>query len=258
MAAGGEPPAYDYLFKLIVIGDAGTGKSCLVHQFLERRYRSDGAHTVGVEFGSRALPARPCTLQLPPPPPQNAQVSKQLRAAGIIECGGQRVKLQIWDTAGQERFRSVTRSYYRGAMGALVVFDVTSRESYDHVPEWVRDARALAAPDLVVMLVGNKVDLVESSGGVDGGHVGDVGGGGAVRQVPFLDSSALAQEQHAMLLEASARTGASVEEIFAMVAKAVLSKRVDTAGAAVGRGAVPLRGGGGAREKCSGGGGGRC
>lgn len=225
----GDENTYDYLFKLILIGDAGIGKSCLLHQFLEGRFFPECAHTIGVEFGSR-----------------------------IISLNGKRIKLQIWDTAGQERYRSVTRSYYRGAMGALVVFDVTSRESYDHVPEWVRDARALAAPDLVVMLVGNKVDLVESSGGVDGGHVGDVGGGGAVRQVPFLDSSALAQEQHAMLLEASARTGASVEEIFAMVAKAVLSKRVDTAGAAVGRGAVPLRGGGGAREKCSGGGGGRC
>jgi small GTP-binding protein len=220
---------FGQLMKLIVVGDSGTGKSCLLHRFVEDAFPEDQTQTIGVEFGSK-----------------------------VVTLSGQKVKLQIWDTAGQERFRSVTRSYYRGAMGALVVFDVTSRESYDHVPEWVRDARALAAPDLVVMLVGNKVDLVESSGGVDGGHVGDVGGGGAVRQVPFLDSSALAQEQHAMLLEASARTGASVEEIFAMVAKAVLSKRVDTAGAAVGRGAVPLRGGGGAREKCSGGGGGRC
>uniref|UniRef100_A0A8C0KRA4 RAB4B, member RAS onco family n=1 Tax=Canis lupus dingo TaxID=286419 RepID=A0A8C0KRA4_CANLU len=87
---------YDFLFKFLVIGSAGTGKSCLLHQFIENKFKQDSNHTIGVEFGSR-----------------------------VVNVGGKTVKLQIWDTAGQERFRSVTRSYYRGAAGALLVYDIT-------------------------------------------------------------------------------------------------------------------------------------
>ena len=181
---GAEESSYDYLFKLILIGDAGIGKSCLLHQFLEGRFFPECAHTIGVEFGSR-----------------------------IISLNGKRIKLQIWDTAGQERYRSVTRSYYRGAMGALVLYDVTNRESYDHIPNWIEEARSLAARDVVVMLIGNKVDLADAQEGA--------------RQVPFLESSGLAQEHHTMLLESSARTGASVEEIFMTVSKSILNKRLD-------------------------------
>ena len=144
---------YDLLFKLIVIGDSGTGKSCLLKRFLEGRCFAGGNHTIGVEFGSR-----------------------------IVDVGGKSVKLQIWDTAGQERFRSVTRSYYRGAMGALIVYDVCARPTYDSVVNWIDDARALASPDIVLLLVGNKVDAA------DGG-----GGGGGSREVPFLEGSQLAQ-----------------------------------------------------------------
>uniref|UniRef100_A0A8C6L6T8 RAB4a, member RAS oncogene family n=1 Tax=Nothobranchius furzeri TaxID=105023 RepID=A0A8C6L6T8_NOTFU len=88
--------SYDFLFKFLVIGNAGTGKSCLLHQFIEKRFKDESNHTIGVEFGSK-----------------------------IISVVNKTVKLQIWDTAGQERFRSVTRSYYRGAAGALLVYDIT-------------------------------------------------------------------------------------------------------------------------------------
>ncbi|KAH8034009.1 hypothetical protein HPB51_018520 [Rhipicephalus microplus] len=94
MAAG--PYNYSYIFKYIIIGDMGVGKSCLLHQFTEKKFMADCPHTIGVEFGTR-----------------------------IIEVCGQKIKLQIWDTAGQERFRAVTRSYYRGAAGALMVYDIT-------------------------------------------------------------------------------------------------------------------------------------
>ena len=162
--------SYDYLFKFLVIGSAGTGmsklksnfwnlikchyvgKSCLLHQFIESRFKEDSSHTIGntkifihqkmhqftssvwktlgVEFGSK-----------------------------IIPVGGKTVKLQIWDTAGQERFRSVTRSYYRGAAGALLVYDITSRESFNALSNWLTDARTLASPSIVILLVGNKKDL---------------------------------------------------------------------------------------------------
>ena len=92
--------------------------------------KEDSTHTIGVEFGSK-----------------------------IVDIGGKTVKLQIWDTAGQDRFRAVTRSYYRGAAGALLVYDVTSRDSYNHVGTWLNDARTMANPDISLILVGNKTDL---------------------------------------------------------------------------------------------------
>ncbi|KAK7800053.1 hypothetical protein U0070_000934 [Myodes glareolus] len=119
-----------FLFKFLVIGNAGTGKSCLLHQFIEKKFKDDSNHTIGVEFGSK-----------------------------IINVGGKYVKLQIWDTAGQERFRSVTRSYYRGAAGALLVYDITSRETYNALTNWLTDARMLASQNIVIILCGNKKDL---------------------------------------------------------------------------------------------------
>ncbi|XP_018013571.1 ras-related protein Rab-4B [Hyalella azteca] len=169
--------SYDFLFKFLVIGSAGTGKSCLLHQFMEGKYKSDSNHTIGVEFGSR-----------------------------IVSVGGKMVKLQIWDTAGQERFRSVTRSYYRGAAGALLVYDISSRESYNALANWLSDARTLASPNIVVLCVGNKKDL------------------DAEREVTFLEASQFAQENELLFLEASALTGENVEEAFLKCAKCILAK----------------------------------
>ena len=106
----------------------GVGKSCLLHQFTEKKFMSDCPHTIGVEFGTR-----------------------------IIEVSGQKIKLQIWDTAGQERFRAVTRSYYRGAAGALMVYDITRRSTYNHLSSWLTDARNLTNSNTVIFLIGNKV-----------------------------------------------------------------------------------------------------
>jgi len=168
---------YDYLFKFIVIGDAASGKSCLLYRFTDNKYKSDSTHTIGVEFGSK-----------------------------IIEVGGKFIKLQIWDTAGQERFRSVTRSYYRGAAGCILVYDITSRESFHHLTSWLNDARALATSELVIVLVGNKTDLQED------------------REVTFLEASRFAQENDLMFLETSAKNGENVEEVFMKCAKTILNK----------------------------------
>jgi len=168
---------YDYLFKFLVIGSAGTGKSCLLHQFIEGQFKEDSSHTIGVEFGSK-----------------------------IVPVGGRTVKLQIWDTAGQERFRSVTRSYYRGAAGALLVYDVTSRETFNCLANWLTDARTLASPAIVILLVGNKKDLEDE------------------REVTFLEASRFAQENGLMFLETSAKTGHSVEEAFLKCSKNILAK----------------------------------
>ncbi|EGD81649.1 hypothetical protein PTSG_02365 [Salpingoeca rosetta] len=169
--------SYDFLFKFLVIGNANTGKSCILHQFIENKFKSDSTHTIGVEFGSK-----------------------------VINCGGKSVKLQVWDTAGQERFRSVTRSYYRGAAGALLVYDISNRESFNALTNWLTDARTLASPDIVIVLVGNKKDLE------------------ADREVTFLEASRFAQENELMFLETSARTGENVEEVFLKCARSILSK----------------------------------
>jgi Ras-related protein Rab-4B len=113
---------------------------------------------------------------------------------------------QIWDTAGQERFRSVTRSYYRGAAGALLVYDIASRETFTHSASWLRDARTLAGMDVSTVLIGNKLDLRLE------------------REVPFLEAARFAQENDLMFLEASAMTGEGVDECFLKVARAVMSR----------------------------------
>eukprot|EP00662_Eupelagonemidae_sp_cell21_P055459 gene55459-57495_t len=95
--------AHDYLFKYIIIGDSAVGKSCLLLQYTDQRFEPVHDMTIGVEFGTR-----------------------------MVDLDGRRVKMQIWDTAGQESFRSITRSYFRGAVGALLVYDVTRRETFDH------------------------------------------------------------------------------------------------------------------------------
>ncbi|KIL88094.1 beta-mannosidase [Fusarium avenaceum] len=128
---------YDYLAKIILLGPSGTGKSCLLHRFVKNEWRVLSSQTIGVEFATK-----------------------------IIKVGTgsrrKRIKLQLWDTAGTERFRSVSRSYYRGAAGAILVYDLTSHASFRNLQPFLNDARALASPNLSLMLVGNKLDLTET------------------------------------------------------------------------------------------------
>ncbi|KAE8656498.1 putative galacturonosyltransferase 3 [Hibiscus syriacus] len=122
--------SYAYLFKYIIIGDTGVGKSCLLLQFTDKRFQPVHDLTIGVEFGAR-----------------------------MITIDNKPIKLQIWDTAGQESFRSITRSYYRGAAGALLVYDITRRETFNHLASWLEDARQHANANMTIMLIGNKSDL---------------------------------------------------------------------------------------------------
>eukprot|EP01119_Soliformovum_irregulare_P011682 TRINITY_DN2951_c0_g1_i1.p1 TRINITY_DN2951_c0_g1~~TRINITY_DN2951_c0_g1_i1.p1 ORF type:complete len:205 (-),score=55.01 TRINITY_DN2951_c0_g1_i1:189-803(-) len=123
-------PEYDYLFKLLLIGDSGVGKSCLLLRFADDTYTESYISTIGVDFKIRT-----------------------------IELNGKVIKLQIWDTAGQERFRTITSSYYRGAHGIIVVYDITDQVSYNNVKQWLQEIERYACENVNKLLVGNKSDL---------------------------------------------------------------------------------------------------
>lgn len=139
---------YDYLAKIILLGPSGCGKSCLLHRFVKNEWRILTSQTIGVEFASK-----------------------------IVKVGTgsrrKRIKLQLWDTAGTERFRSVSRSYYRGAAGALLIYDISNWNTFAGLGTFLNDARALASPNLTMLLVGNKSDIVDGS--AQNMDVGDAG-----------------------------------------------------------------------------------
>lgn len=172
--------SYAYLFKYIIIGDTGVGKSCLLLQFTDRRFQPVHDLTIGVEFGAR-----------------------------MITIDQKQIKLQIWDTAGQESFRSITRSYYRGAAGALLVYDITRRETFTQLEKWLSEARENASENMVIMLIGNKVDLDHK------------------RAVTYQDGSDFASKNNLIFLETSAKTAANVEEAFVQTAQKIYQNILD-------------------------------
>lgn len=159
---------------------SGVGKSCLLLQFTDKRFQPVHDLTIGVEFGAR-----------------------------MITIDSKQIKLQIWDTAGQESFRSITRSYYRGAAGALLVYDITRRDTFNHLTTWLEDARQHSSSNMVIMLIGNKSDL-ESR-----------------RDVKREEGEAFAREHGLIFMETSAKTAANVEEAFINTAKEIHQKIQD-------------------------------
>lgn len=148
---------YDYLFKLLLIGDSGVGKSCLLLRFADHTYTESYISTIGVDFKIRT-----------------------------IELDGKTIKLQIWDTAGQERFRTITSSYYRGAHGIIVVYDVTDAESFNNVKQWLNEIERYACENVNKLLVGNKCDLKQKKT-VDTETAKDFAD---KLEIPFLETSA--------------------------------------------------------------------
>ncbi|KAJ7268957.1 ras-domain-containing protein [Mycena rebaudengoi] len=181
--AASPNPAWDYVLKFIITGDAAVGKSSLLVRLTDQRFLANPNPTLGVEFGSKLV-----TL-----PPDNTIV-----------------KLQCWDTAGTESFRSLTRSYYRGAAGCLLVYDVTSRRSFENVRMWLGDVREHADKAVSCILVGNKRDLCE--------------GDDTKRQVPTEDAERFAQEEGLLFVETSAKSGDNVEDAFVRAASDILDK----------------------------------
>ncbi|EIE77286.1 hypothetical protein G6F46_005865 [Rhizopus delemar] len=164
----------DYLFKLLLIGDSGVGKSCLLLRFADDTYTESYISTIGVDFKIRT-----------------------------IELEGKTVKLQIWDTAGQERFRTITSSYYRGAHGIIVVYDVTDEDSFQHVKQWMQEIDRYAAEGVNKLLVGNKSDLTDK------------------KAVSTEQANEFAESIKISLLETSAKDATNVEQAFLTMAKQI-------------------------------------
>ncbi|OAY46168.1 ras-related protein Rab2BV [Manihot esculenta] len=158
---------YDYLFKIVLIGDSGVGKSNILSRFTRNDFCLDSKSTIGVEFATRTL-----------------------------QVEGKTVKAQIWDTAGQERYRAITSAYYRGAVGALLVYDITKRQTFDNLQRWLRELRNHADSNIVIIMAGNKSDL---------NHL---------RAVPTEDGQLLAEKEAIAFLETSALEALNVEKAF--------------------------------------------
>ncbi|KAL5203148.1 hypothetical protein ABZP36_014100 [Zizania latifolia] len=177
---------YDYLFKLLLIGDSSVGKSCLLLRFADDSYVDTYISTIGVDFKIRT-----------------------------IELDGKTVKLQIWDTAGQERFRTITSSYYRGAHGIIIVYDMTDMESFNNVKQWLSEIDRYASDSVCKLLVGNKCDLVDS------------------KVVDTEEAKAFAESLGIYFLETSAKESINVEEAF-LTMSSEIKKREESSGHFVG------------------------
>jgi len=176
---------YDHLFKLLLIGDSGVGKTCLIFRFCEDIFQQSFISTIGIDFKIKT-----------------------------VEIGGKRIKLQIWDTAGQERFHTITVSYYRNAHGIFLVYDITRRESFENVTNWVRQVQQNAKEDVERMLIGNKADMEDQ------------------RQVAKERGKQLAMEFSMPFVETSCKTGENVEKAFLDMTMAILRRNPSGASAA--------------------------
>jgi len=170
---------FDFLYKVVVTGDSGVGKTNIITRFTANEFSLESKATIGVEFGH----------------------------AEITLGDGSKIKVQIWDTAGQERFRAITRGYYRGAVGALIVYDITKAVSFRNVEKWLQELRQHAFDDIVIMLVGNKSDLKQA------------------REVATDDAKKFAQKNNLLFIETSALDGENIKEAFYQTVSEIREKR---------------------------------
>ena len=168
---------FDYSFKYIIIGDAYVGKSNLLLRYAHGQFKDDYQLTIGVEF-----------------------------AAKNVKIRGKTYRIQIWDTAGQESFRSITRGYYKSSVCALVVYDISNKESFNNISTWIEDCKNQSPKTIFFVLVGNKSDLEDK------------------RQVSTEEGQELAEKYGIPFYETSAKTGTNINEIFFNSAEEIVKK----------------------------------
>eukprot|EP01087_Luapelamoeba_hula_P017668 TRINITY_DN5591_c0_g1_i1.p1 TRINITY_DN5591_c0_g1~~TRINITY_DN5591_c0_g1_i1.p1 ORF type:complete len:251 (-),score=33.66 TRINITY_DN5591_c0_g1_i1:76-747(-) len=174
----------NFLLKVVIIGESGVGKSNIMSRFTNDVFSTDSKTTIGVAFATKNLIIEHSD--------KGSASSKKT------------VKLQVWDTAGQERYRALSSAYYRGALGALVVYDITNRQTLDSVPKWLEEIDRYCTQDIVVILVGNKCDLPQRAISVDEGK-------------------ALAAKENMFFIETSAKDATNVEQAFTLLSREIVS-----------------------------------
>ncbi|CAL9099754.1 unnamed protein product [Musa hybrid cultivar] len=172
--SGNEEQGQDYLFKIVLIGDSAVGKSNLLARFARNQFFPNSKSTIGVEFQTKTM-----------------------------DIDGKEVKAQIWDTAGQERFKAVTSAYYRGAVGALLVYDVSRHQTFDSVGRWLQELHMHSDMNVVTILVGNKTDLKDT------------------REVSTAEGKTLAEAQGLFFMETSALDSSNVAAAFQTVVEEI-------------------------------------
>ena len=170
---------YHYLLKYIIIGNSSVGKSNLLLRYCNNKFSDDYQATIGVEFGAKN-----------------------------IEYNNKTYRIQIWDTAGQESFRSITRAYYKNCVCAIIVYDITNRDSFESIKDWVKDIKDSSPKTVLISLVGNKIDLEK------------------MRVISFEEGKEYAQKNNFNFMETSAKTGVGVKEIFYNSVN-IISKKID-------------------------------
>jgi small GTP-binding protein len=170
---------FNYLFKYIIIGDAAVGKSNLLLRYAHGQFKDEYQLTIGVEFGAK-----------------NISINDKI------------YRIQIWDTAGQENFRSITRAYYKNSVCALVVYDITNRDSFNNISNWIEDCKNQSPKTIFMVLVGNKSDLSDK------------------RVISIEEGRELAEKYNMIFFETSAKTGDNVDLIFFKSAEEI-AKKID-------------------------------
>jgi Ras-related protein Rab-1A len=168
----------DLLYKVLIIGDSAVGKSCLLLQFSDQTFSDNYVSTIGVDFKIRTM-----------------------------DVAGKQIKLQIWDTAGQERFQTITANYYHGSHAIAIVYDITSRTSFENLRRWLADVDRLATPQVCKIVIGNKADVEEK------------------RQVRSEEGPAFADNLGVPFLETSAKTSYNVREMFNQMCVAISQRQ---------------------------------
>ena len=167
---------YNYLFKVLMLGDSFVGKTNMLKRFLNDEFDMNTKETVGVEFGSKNF---------------------------ILGEKKDIIKAQIWDTAGQERYRSVTKAYYKGAKGALLVYDITRKSTFENIDNWLIDLRTNADKDILILLIGNKSDLSDK------------------REISEEEARTKAEQYNIAFLETSAKSGDNIDKAFTQLIEQV-------------------------------------
>ena len=172
-----EVDEYDLMIKVILIGDSGVGKTNIMSKFLKNQFMENSKATVGVEFGSKLF---------------------------IHE--NHKIKAQIWDTAGQEKYKAITGAYYKGSKGALVIYDITRKETFANIEKWVNDLKTAGDPKITIIIIGNKSDLADK------------------RQITKEEGEEKAKSFGCAFLETSAFNGENIDKAFDIMVKEIYEK----------------------------------